>query len=95
MTLRVTDAGGQLAPRSKNRISFDVTGPAEIIATDNGDATSFEPFQSKERAAFNGLCLVIVRSTGQSGSIVLKATSPELKGAEVKLQAKAVETAKR
>jgi beta-galactosidase len=77
-----------VVPRSKNRVSFSLTGPGEIIATDNGDATSFEPFQSKDRNAFNGLCLVVIRSTGQPGAIILKATSPTLQPAQTKIQAK-------
>ena len=77
-------------PRSKNHVTFAVTGPGEIVATDNGDATSFEPFQAQERNAYNGLCLVIVRSTGQAGTMVLKARSPGLAPAEVKVKAEAV-----
>jgi beta-galactosidase len=88
VTVRITDTGGQLAPRAKDRIKFELSGPAEIVATDNGDATSFESFQAKEHSAFNGLCLVVVRSTGEAGLIVLEASAPGLKGAEVKLQAK-------
>jgi beta-galactosidase len=65
-----------------------VTGPAEIIATDNGDATSFEPFQSSEHSAFNGLCLAIIRSKPEAGNIVVRATSPGLQAAEVKLRSK-------
>ena len=74
-------------PRSRNHVAFELTGPGEIIAVDNGDATSFEPFQAKERTAYNGLCLVIVRSTGQPGTMSLKARSPGLPSAEVTLQA--------
>jgi beta-galactosidase len=88
VTVTIADKSGQLVPRSKNRLSLTVTGPGEIIATDNGDATSFEPFQSKDRNAYNGLCLVIIRSTGQGGAIVLKATSPSLQSAQTKIQAK-------
>ena len=59
-------------------------GPGEIIAVDNGDATSFEPFQSKERAAYNGLCLVVVRSkAGAPGGIKLRAYSEGLRPADV------------
>jgi hypothetical protein len=36
--------------------------PGEIVATDNGDPTSFMSFASHEREAFNGLALVIVRA---------------------------------
>ena len=59
------------------------------IATDNGDPTSFESFQSKERAALNGLVLVVIRTRpGESGPITLRATSPGLAPTEVTLQSK-------
>ena len=61
VTVTVADKDGLLVPRSNNHVHFDIDGPGEIVATDNGDATSFESFQSHERNAFNGLCLVIVR----------------------------------
>jgi beta-galactosidase len=78
VTVRVLDERGVLVPRAKNRIRFRIQGPGEILATDNGDATSFEPFQAHERAAFNGLCLVIVRARGRAGRIVLTASSDGL-----------------
>jgi beta-galactosidase len=80
VTVTVTDQNGLTAPRADNRIHFDLKGPGEIVATDNGDPTSFEPFQSHERKAFNGLCLVIVRGKpGQPGNIGLTATADGLK----------------
>ncbi|AOS45677.1 Beta-galactosidase [Lacunisphaera limnophila] len=89
VTVRIEDADGVLAPRAENRVAFAVSGPAEIVATDNGDPTSFESFQSKERAAFNGLVLVVVRTQpGTTGPITLTATSPGLAPAEVSLTAK-------
>jgi beta-galactosidase len=89
VTVRIEDADGVLAPRAANRVAFAVSGPAEIIATDNGDPTSFESFQSKERAAFNGLVLVVIRTkTGEFGPITLRATSPGLAPTEVSLTAK-------
>jgi beta-galactosidase len=58
-----------------------------IVATDNGDPTSFESFQSKERNAFNGLCLAIVRATpNQPGKITLKAESDGLVAATTTIQ---------
>jgi beta-galactosidase len=68
------------APRAGNRIHFDIEGPGEIVATDNGDPTSFELFQSPDRKTFNGLCLVIVRGKpGQPGRIQLTAKADGLK----------------
>ena len=89
VTVRIADKDGTLAPRAKNRVKFEVTGPADLVATDNGDATSFESFQSPERAAYNGLALAIVRTrAGQSGAITVRATSDGLAGADVSLTAK-------
>ena len=47
VTVRVADKDGVIAPRAKHRVRFTVEGPGEIVATDNGDPTSFESFQSK------------------------------------------------
>jgi beta-galactosidase len=80
ITLTITDKAGVTAPRANNRIHFELTGPGEIVATDNGDATSCEPFQSHDRNAFNGLCLVIVRGiSGTPGKITLTAKVDELR----------------
>ena len=79
VTVAVADKKGQTVPRSKNRIHFSIEGPGEIVATDNGDPTSFELFQSHDRKAFNGLCLVIVRGkAGQPGKIKLTAKADDL-----------------
>jgi beta-galactosidase len=80
VTVTVTDKDGWTAPRADNRIHFDIEGPGEIVATDNGDPTSFELFQSHDRKAFNGLCLVIVRGkVGQPGRIQLTAKADGVK----------------
>jgi beta-galactosidase len=88
VTLRVTDKDGNTVPMAKNQVKFSIEGPGEIVATDNGDPTSFVPFPSTERPAFNGLCLAIVRAKpGQKGTITVRAESPALQGANVTLQA--------
>ena len=80
VTVRVADANGVTAPRANNAIRFRIEGPGEIVATDNGDPTSFVPFQATERKAFNGLCLVIVRAKpGQTGRIKVIASSDGLR----------------
>jgi beta-galactosidase len=88
ITAAITDESGNLVPRLKNRILFTIAGPGEIVATDNGDATSLEPFQSRERDAFNGLALAIVRPTGQPGTITLRASSESLSGGEIKIRSR-------
>ncbi|HEX8187688.1 MAG TPA: glycoside hydrolase family 2 TIM barrel-domain containing protein, partial [Pyrinomonadaceae bacterium] len=89
VTASVADGAGLTVPRAKNRIHFEIFGPGEIVAVDNGDATSHESFQSKERAAYNGLCLVVVRSkAGAPGVIKLRAYSEGLKSADVTVRSR-------
>ncbi|MEY4385335.1 MAG: hypothetical protein RLY20_618, partial [Verrucomicrobiota bacterium] len=89
VTVTITDKNGQLVPRSNNRVHFTVEGPGELIATDNGDATSHEPFQQNHRAAYNGLCLAVVRSKAdEAGKIVLRAESEGLKSREIVIRSK-------
>jgi len=80
VTVTMTDEAGATAPRADNRLHFELEGPGEIVATDNGDPTSFEPFESHDRNAFNGQCLVIVRSmAGKTGKISLAAKADGLR----------------
>jgi beta-galactosidase len=89
ITVTVADKHGLLVPRSKNHIKFSVEGPGEIVATDNGDATSFEPFQAPEHSAYNGLALVIVRAkAGQPGKFTVKAESDGLKFGAIRITSK-------
>lgn len=86
VTLRIVDRKGLTVPRSKNRVRFKISGPGDIVAVDNGDATSLESFQSESRNAYNGLALVIIRSRlGQRGQIRLRAESDGLDPAEIKI----------
>ena len=80
VNVTVVDKDGLIVPHANTRIHFEVEGPGEIVATDNGDPTSFELFQSHDRDAFNGLCLVVVREKlGQPGIIKLTAKTDGLK----------------
>ncbi len=79
ITVQVEDKNGLVVPRSNQLIKFEISGPGVIVATDNGDATSFVPFKSTERQAFNGLALVIVKAKkGANGKITVRATSKGL-----------------
>lgn len=89
VTVTIADREGLLVPRSTNRVTFTLEGPGELVATDNGDATSHEPFQQNERAAFNGLCLAIVRSEASlPGRITLRAKAVGLDGTSVVIRSK-------
>jgi beta-galactosidase len=84
VTLTVADQNGRMVPRSMNPIHFAISGPGEIVATDNGDPTDMTAFPSQDRKAFNGLALAIVRAQrGQTGRIVVTAKSDGLADAQI------------
>jgi hypothetical protein len=72
-----------------NLIQFEISGPGEIVATDNGDPTDLTLFTSAARKAFNGLALVIVRAQrGQPGQIKIAAKSEGLPATVATITAK-------
>ena len=86
ITVKIEDKNSLPVPRTGNQLSFSIEGPGRIVATDNGDATSFESFQAKSKRAFNGMCLVIVAAEkGAKGSFTVKAESKGLRAANVKV----------
>lgn len=89
VTVKVCDKNNLVVPRTHNSVKYTITGPGEIIAVGNGDATNHESFQATERKVFNGLALVVVRSVkGQKGEIKLTAKAEGLKLSETRIQAK-------
>ena len=89
ITVRVTDEKGQTVPDAAQLIRFRIEGPGEILATDNGDPADLVSFSSKERNAYGGMALVIVRSdAGKSGTIQLTAVADGLQTATIRLQTK-------
>lgn len=94
VTVSVKDRNGVMVPCADNVVHFEIEGPGEIVATDNGDPTSMESFPSHDRKAFNGLCLAIIRGKpGQSGTIRLRADSDSLEGETVILKSTSKGTA--
>jgi beta-galactosidase len=86
ITVKVLDSNGLTVPKSHPLVKFEITGPGKIVATDNGDATSFVPFQSTEREAFNGLVLAIVKvQKGATGSCVVTASSNGLSSGTISI----------
>jgi beta-galactosidase len=94
ITVRVEDQDGNLCPVADNLLSFRVTGAGRIAAVDNGNAATIEPFQAEQRQAFNGLALLIVRSSAnQAGKIDIDASGEGLAGAHLEVIARALRVA--
>jgi beta-galactosidase len=73
ITVTALDSQGREVPVADNFIHFEIEGAGKIIGVGNGDPSSHE----------NGKCSVIILSDRKAGSIKLKASSENLKPAEV------------
>lgn len=82
VTVDVLDNKGVFHPNADNEIRFSVNGPGQIVGVGNGDQRSIESFQAKKRKAYNGHCLVVIRSSTRADRIELTAQSPGLKSAQ-------------
>lgn len=88
ITATVTDENGTPCLNADNKIKFNITGAGVIAAVDNADVTSAEPFDAKERWAYKGSCIAIIKANANAGSITVTATSDNLKSGTVTMQVK-------
>jgi beta-galactosidase len=87
ITLRVVDSKGITVPDASDKIKFEISGPGEIVATDNGDPSDLVVFHSTERNVFSGLALVIVRANPKKpGTIKVTAQSEGLLSAQITIK---------
>lgn len=89
VTITIVDAEGRMVPTACLPLKVDVTGCGRLVATDNGDPTSFTPFQSAERATFNGLALAIVGGKkGATGKAQIRVSGAGLEPATIECDVK-------
>jgi beta-galactosidase len=86
ITVEVTDSMGKKHPQANNPIFFTVNGVGTIAAVGNSNPTSTESYVGNQRSAYRGSCLVVVKTTGQPGTITLRAMADGLEPAETTLQ---------
>lgn len=80
VTVKIEDSEGNFCPLADNLVNFKIEGPATIAAVGNGNAATTEPFQANYRKAFNGLCMLIIKSRrNEKGAIKITANSENLK----------------
>jgi beta-galactosidase len=84
----VVDEAGVRIPDAEPEISFELSGAARVLGIGNGDVANSEPVTAPTHRAFQGRGLVIIESTGNRGSISLKASSAGLEPATITLNSR-------
>jgi beta-galactosidase len=88
VTVEITDTNGNRNPKAENQVTFEIEGPGEIIAVGNANPVSLESYQQPNRKAWQGKCLVIIKSGKQAGNVLLTAKSASLKQAVLNIEVK-------
>ena len=80
--VRAVDKKGRVVPTNDYKVTFQVEGPARMIAVDNGDHSSNDLFDGNEKQLYEGFAMAIVRSSkDEPGKVKVTVNCKGLKGA--------------
>lgn len=74
----VQDANGNLVINADKTVHVTVSGPAELVAMDNGNPMDHQSYQDGNRKVFGGKVLAIVKLTGKAGTVSVTAKADGL-----------------
>jgi len=78
IAVEILDKNNIPVPYSDNTINFRVNGPGVIAAVGNGNPVSLESYQQPFRKAYEGKCLLIIKSKDSAGQIEATASGKGL-----------------
>jgi beta-galactosidase len=79
----VVDENGVVVPSANDLVSFATTGSGVVAAVDSADNADHDPFQAKQRRAFQGRCFALIKANKATGQITVTASTPGLAGAKI------------
>lgn len=88
VTVELLDDKGVRNPKAENEIHFTIEGEGTIAGVGNANPISLESYQLPQRKAWQGRCMVVIKSTHKAGKIILKANGDNLKTAEMIINTK-------
>jgi beta-galactosidase len=87
VTVEVVDAEGAVVRHATHQVTLDVSGVGELLAIGTANPVSEELYLGTERAAYEGRLMAVVQSTGQAGTIHIRAMAQGLAPADLRLAA--------
>ena len=85
VTVELLDTNGIRDTKAENLIHFTIEGEGTIAGVGNANPISVESYQLPQRKAWQGRCMVVIKSTHNAGKIILKASGENLKPATIQL----------
>jgi beta-galactosidase len=75
ITAELLDAEGNLCHNADNLVYFTASGAGSVLAVGNGNPLSKEMYVGNQRRIYEGRAIVVVRTNGEKGEIVLTASA--------------------
>lgn len=85
ITVELIDDKGIKNPKSEDLVKFEIEGPGKIVGVGNANPVSTESYTDPERKAWQGRCMVVIRSENKEGKIIVKASSGNLKSSTIEI----------
>ncbi len=85
ITATAVDEAGVRVPDISAEVQFTVSGPAQIVATDNGSNTDHDSFLLPRRHLYGGRGVAFVQATASTGTIRIHASALGVGEGEVEL----------
>lgn len=82
------DNKGRRSPFANELLSFDVSGPAKLVAVDNGDINSGELHVADTRSLNQGAAMAILRATQEPGTVTLTVSADGYKPIKLNFESK-------
>ena len=88
VTATVTDESGLPCLNATDKIKFSADGAGFIAAVDNADLSNSDSYLSKERWAYKGKCIAIIKANAGTGTIKIAATADGLQSGSININIK-------
>jgi beta-galactosidase len=88
INVQATDKEGLMVPTNQSELRVKVSGPATLQTAGNAAPEHQGSFTDDTFSLFRGKGMVIVRSTGEPGTVTVEVSSENLKPASVSLEAR-------
>lgn len=86
ITVEVVDENGTVVKLGDSEITCTIKGPARLLGLEGSNNADMSDYTDRRHRAYHGRLLAYVQTTGQTGEVRVRFTSPLLQGTEVVLR---------
>jgi beta-galactosidase len=86
ITIKVVDEAGNFVPDANIPFSYEIKGPVEILGIENGDMLDLSSVKAEIKKTFNGLSLIYIQSTAETGIVEIIVKSKGLMDGKIKVR---------